>query len=142
IEPLEGRRRVADVEAGDRPAVDLAGQIEGRIGPLHGERLLVVVDEHDLASTGGDAERRAREGAEDVDDHRVPRSRTCAFEERCDPDVQSTAALNGLRPVWNRSSERSRMSIVRARPSSISSTTSCAVAGACMNPWPLNPAAR
>src|SRR2546423_11652264 len=112
-----------------------------RIRALHREGLLVIVDEHDLTSAGGDAERCGRERAEDVDDHDMTRGRACALKERCDADVQRTAALSGRRPVWNRSRERSRMSIVRAWPSSISSTMSCAVAGACMKPWPLKPAA-
>ncbi len=54
---------------------------------------------------------------------------------------QSTDAVKGRRPFTNRASERSAMSSVCARPSSISSTTSCAGAGVCMNPCPENPAA-
>jgi len=52
---------------------------------------------------------------------------------------QSTAAVNGVRPVRNRSIERSLMSSAVALPSSISSTMSWAVAGACMKPCPEKP---
>src|SRR5439155_10582254 len=141
VEPLDHRRRVARVEAGDRPAVDLAREEERRVLALHREGLRVVADEHDLPRARGDAERRGRERAEHIDDHEPPGRRARALEQARDAHLHSTVAVNGWRPVWKRSSERSRMSSVCATPSSISSTTSSAVAGECMNPCPLNPAA-
>src|SRR5439155_13572412 len=52
VDALDGGRRVADIESRDRTAIDLAGEKESRIRALHRGRLLVIVDEHDLASTG------------------------------------------------------------------------------------------
>ena len=113
---------------------------------FEGERVLVIGDKDDLSRSGGDAERRGREGAEHVDDHGKARRLPRTVDEARDADIhvrrgQSTVAVNGRRPLAKRSSERSPMSSVCARPSSISSTTSCPVAGACMYPWPEKPAA-
>jgi hypothetical protein len=73
IEALDRGGRVADIEAGDRAAAYLTREEQRRIVALQRERLLVIGDEHDLARAGGDAERRGREGAKDIDDDGVPR---------------------------------------------------------------------
>jgi hypothetical protein len=49
IETLDRRGRVADIETGDRPAIDLSSQKDVRVRALHRERLFVIRYEHDLA---------------------------------------------------------------------------------------------
>src|SRR5205823_7278990 len=116
VELLDRRRWIADVEAGDRPTLDLAGEEERWVLVLHRERLLVTGDEDDLAGAGTDAEGRGGERAEDVDDHRVTGRRAGSIEQRRAPDDhvaaftrQMTAAVNGRRPEAKRSSDKSEM---------------------------------
>ena len=87
VEALDRGRRVADIEAGDRAAADLAGEEERRIVALEGKRLLVIGDKHDLARAGRDAERRGGEGSEDIDDDGMARRSARTIEETRDADV-------------------------------------------------------